>query len=447
MYTLDDTIVALSTPAGQGGIGIVRLSGPESRAILRALFVAPDGAASRFASHRLYHGHIVDPDTGRRVDEVLAVYMRAPRTYTRQDVVEIDCHGGAAALRAVLALCLAAGARAAGPGEFTLRAFLNGRIDLAQAEAVRDVVAAQTGASLRVAVAQLGGRLSQRVAALRRLLVEALAYLEAAIDFPEDELPPRDVAADLAAAAADLHTLSREAERGMLYRQGLRVAIVGRPNVGKSSLLNALLRHDRAIVTPIPGTTRDTVEETLNLRGIPVVLVDTAGLGESDDAIERLGMERSRASLERADLVLFVVDGSCAPQDADRRVAEALGERRAVVVANKSDLPAIAGCETLLPAAPLARVSALTGEGIDALEECLVDLILSGAAAAAEEPLASNPRHRDLFRRALAHVEAAADALVGSADHGLLRRPPDPHHHRGAGAGGRRRRLRVGPAP
>jgi len=412
MYALDDTIAAISTPVGKGGIGIVRLSGTEALAILRRLFVRSGRAARRLASHRLYHGAIVDPANGRRVDEVLAAYMRAPHTYTRQDVVEIDCHGGAAALREVLGLCLAAGARPALPGEFTLRALLNGRIDLAQAEAVLDVINAETEASLRVAVEQLGGRLSAHVRAVRRRLVEALAHLEASIDFPEDEIPERDVGADLAAGAAALRDLVQEAERGVLYRQGIRVAIVGRPNVGKSSLLNALLRQDRAIVTPIPGTTRDTVEETISLRGIPVVLTDTAGLGDSGDAIVRLGMERSRASMARADLVLLVVDSSCPPDDADRRVAADVAGRKVIVVANKTDLPAADGHEALLPGVPIVPVSALTGAGIEALEEQMAGAIRSGPATPGVEPLASNPRHRDLFRRALASVETAAAALA-----------------------------------
>jgi tRNA modification GTPase len=420
MYALDDTIVAISTPVGQGGIGIVRLSGAEALAIVSGLFVGTGPAARRLASHRLHHGHVVDPATGRRVDEVLAAYMRAPRTYTRQDVVEIDCHGGAAALREVLGLCLAAGARPAQPGEFTLRAFLNGRIDLAQAEAVLDVINAETEASLRVAVEQLGGRLSGQVRAVRRRLVEALAHLEASIDFPEDEIPERDVGADLAAAAAALRDLVQEAERGIPYRQGIRVAIVGRPNVGKSSLLNALLRQDRAIVTPIPGTTRDTVEETISLRGIPVVLTDTAGLGESADAIERLGMERSRASMARADLVLLVVDGSCPPDDADRRLAADVAGRKAIVVANKADLPAADGHEAVLPGVPIVPISALTGAGIEALEERMAGAILSGPTTPGAEPLASNPRHRDLFRRALAHVEAAAAALADGFEADLV---------------------------
>ena len=257
------------------------------------------------------YGHIVHPRSGRVVDEVLLAYMRAPRTYTRQDVVEINAHGGIVPLREILALCLEAGARLAEAGEFTLRAFLNGRIDLAQAEAVLDIIQARTEAALRVAVDQLGGRLSGEVRAIRRELLEALAYLEASIDFPEDEIPPADVPRRCCGApkSACLR-LTREVQRGMVYRQGVRTAIVGRPNVGKSSLLNTLLRTERAIVTPIPGTTRDTLEETLDLQGIPLVLVDTAGIDETEDVIERLGIERSRRAVERADLVLLAVDGS-----------------------------------------------------------------------------------------------------------------------------------------
>lgn len=425
MYSLDDTIVAISTPVGQGGIGIVRLTGPEALGIVLRLF-RPAGRRRQIEPNHLYYGHIVAPPgegwcgPGDAVDEVLLSYMRAPHTYTRQDVVEINAHGGIMPLRGILALCLESGARLARAGEFTLRAFLNGRIDLAQAEAVLDIVNARTETSLRMAEHQLGGRLSQRVRGVRSGLLDILAYLEAAIDFPEDELPPRQIGLDLQRAEQELIDLLREADRGIIYRQGLRVAIVGRPNVGKSSLLNALLRTERAIVTPIPGTTRDTLEETLNLQGIPLVLVDTAGIGKTDDLIERLGAERSRSSAQQADVVLWVVDSSVPPTREDSLAAELAVGKPAIVVLNKSDLPAT--CEdmtcrvslyaNLLPGAPCLAVSAQTGAGLLDLEALLLQMILSGEIVSSTEPLVSNPRHRDLFRRAYGHLTEAQRSLA-----------------------------------
>jgi tRNA modification GTPase len=264
MYSLDDTIAAISTPIGEGGIGIVRMSGPEALATLQKIFVRGKDTnlkpeTCNLQPYRLHYGHIVDPETAEVIDEVLVSYMKAPRTYTRQDIAEINCHGGIAPLRRTLELCLRQGARLASPGEFTLRAFINGRIDLAQAEAVLDIVRAKTEAGLRVAVGQLEGRLSDQVRALRGQLIDVLAYLEATIDFEEDEIPERDIAPDLEGVRWQLEKLLAHADRGIIYRQGIRTAIVGKPNVGKSSLLNALLRTSRAIVTPIPGTTRDTL--------------------------------------------------------------------------------------------------------------------------------------------------------------------------------------------
>jgi len=411
MYTLDDTIVAISTPIGEGGIGIVRLSGPDVAGIARRLFVAADASAQELEPNHLTYGRIVHPNDGRIVDEVLLSYMRAPRTYTRQDVVEINAHGGIVPQREILALCLEAGAREAHPGEFTLRAFMNGRIDLAQAEAVRDVISAKTGAALRVAIDQLGGHLSDNVRRIRRELLTCLAYLEATIDFPSDEIPSHDVGPGLVRAEGQLVSLLREADRGMVYRQGIHTAIVGRPNVGKSSLLNRLLRTDRAIVTPIAGTTRDTLEETANLSGIPLVLVDTAGIKASDDVVERLGIERSRAMLARADLVLMVVDGSVSPSVRDVEVAALIENRPAILVVNKSDLPSAGDYASVLDA-PCVRLSALTGQGIADLETTLVETVLAGGVTSGDTaPLASNPRHRDLFRRALEHVREAIAAL------------------------------------
>ncbi len=414
---LDDTIAAISTPLGEGGVGIVRLSGPQALPIARGLFRRRrDNGSAPLRSHRLYYGHIVDPVAGDVVDEVLVAYMRAPHTYTREDVVEINCHGGPLPLQRVLELTLRAGARLARPGELTLRAFLNGRLDLAQAESVVDVVRARTDAGLRLAVAQLEGKLSSAIHALRREVLDVLAYLTATIDFAEDDVPEQDVGGPLERIIAHVDEVLAGADAGIIYRQGLQVAIVGRPNVGKSSLLNALLRENRAIVTPVPGTTRDTLAETLNLRGIPVVLVDTAGIRESADLVEQLGVERSRRAIARADLVLFVVDVSEPLTASDREIAALVADRPAVLVANKSDLPpqtdeaALAG---LLPGRPVVRTVASSGEGVAALEAAVAGLVLAGRAAASVEPLVSNPRHKEALWRAREHLLAARESWLG----------------------------------
>ncbi|HEU5317401.1 MAG TPA: tRNA uridine-5-carboxymethylaminomethyl(34) synthesis GTPase MnmE, partial [Chloroflexota bacterium] len=310
---LDDTVAAIATGEDSAGaIGIVRLSGPDSVAISRSLF-RPSHRPGRgvWRSHRLYHGHVVAPGDGRVVDEVLLAYMRAPRTYTGQDVVELSGHGGVA-VREVLRLAIAAGARPAERGEMTLRAFIAGRLDLAQAEAVAAAVEARTPAALSLAVAQLGGGLSRRVNRLRAPLLELYAHLEATIDFDEDDVPavdPHAAAQTLRAALDEAESLIETARWGQLYRTGVKIALVGRPNAGKSSLFNALLAQERAIVTPVAGTTRDVVEETIDLLGVPATLSDTAGMTESSDPVERLGVERSRAALSAADVALLVVDG------------------------------------------------------------------------------------------------------------------------------------------
>lgn len=418
-----DTIAALSTPVGEGGIGIVRLSGPKAGEVLRALFRQADGRSLQsLPARRLLYGSVVDPGSGERVDEVLVSYMPAPHSYTREDVAEIDAHGGPVAVQRVLELALAAGARLAQPGEFTLRAFLNGRLDLSQAEAVMDVVRARTAAGLRLAEAQLGGRLSAAVRQVRQPLVSTLAYVTALIDFPEDEVPAQETGETLDAALAKVQALLQSTDAGMVYRQGVRTAIVGRPNVGKSSLLNALLRESRAIVTPVPGTTRDTVEEVVNLRGIPLVLVDTAGITASADLIEQLGIERSRRALAQADLVLMVVDASQELQVEDREIA-ALVRAPAVLVANKSDLPAAtedAELAALLPGSPIAHTSMLTGRGLEELEETMAKRVLQGRVYASDALLVSNPRHKDALQRAAAHLEDARACLQQALPADLL---------------------------
>jgi len=411
MLSLDDTIVAIGTPVGIGGIGIVRLSGPKAHEILRALFVPAD-AHSELTHRKLVYGHVVSPLTGHVVDEVLATAMVAPGTYTRQDMAEIHAHGGIAPLRAILDLCLSKGARLAERGEFTLRAFLSGRIDLSQAEAVLDVVVAKTNRALQAAVGQLQGGLSQRVRDLRGALLETLAHLQAQMDFAEDEIPDLDAAEALACAAEELTRLTEDAAKGIILREGLRVAIVGKPNVGKSSLLNRLLRTDRAIVTPFPGTTRDTLEETLDVRGFPVVLVDTAGIAEPQGPVEALGIERSLSSLDSADLALWVTDGSAAITEEDRGLAERLDGDRTLVVVNKVDLPQISRPQELLPEAPYVRLSCLTGEGIEALEDSIAAKVLEGELPLGERASVTSTRHRALFAESLSIVKRAQQGLA-----------------------------------
>jgi len=412
-YSLDDTIAAISTPLGEGGIGIVRMSGERSAGILERIF-KPASARGRdsLAPRRLTLGNIIDPNSSEIVEEALVSYMPAPHTYTRQDIVEINCHGGILPTRRILELCLHQGARLADPGEFTLRAFLNGRIDLAQAEAVLDIIRARTDAGLQLAVGQLSGALSQRVKDLRQTLLEAQAHLVASIDFPEDEIPPFDLPPALQRSRQTLADLLEDADRGIIHRQGIRTAIIGRPNVGKSSLLNALLRTNRAIVTPIPGTTRDTVEETLNLHGIPVVLIDTAGLDASPkDYVEQLGIERSHDAIRQADLILAVVDISQPLQPEEQDALKQLEGRSALLVLNKADLSHAFQPTDVPPASmPKVIISALTGEGLSDLENAMLDMVLGGTVRASDQLLVSNPRHKQLLQASLHSIGSALKA-------------------------------------
>lgn len=398
-----DTIAAISTPLGEGGIGIVRLSGSEACTIAGVIFWG------KLSHRRLGRGHIIDPETGEVVDEVLVSYMAAPHTYTREDVVEINCHGGPVALQYVLQLTLRYGARLAHPGEFTLRAFLNGRIDLAQAESVMDIVSAKTRAGLRLAVQGLEGRLSEAIKSLRGQLMPVLACLSARIDFPEDEVESRDILQPLKGALGELQQLIATADSGIVYRQGVRTAIVGRPNVGKSSLLNRLLRQDRSIVTPIPGTTRDTIEEIVSLKDVPFILVDTAGIVHSKEQVEALGVERSRRAIEQADLVLLVIDVNEPIRESDREIIDSIGDKAVLVIANKCDLvqkaePAELGWDTVF-------TSALTGEGLDQLEERMVHLVLGGRFFTSDALMVDNPRHKSALERAESNLAQALSSI------------------------------------
>jgi tRNA modification GTPase len=455
MLRLDDTITAIATPPGEGGIGIVRVSGPAAFPIAGRLFYRGRGRGgerargredradtghapthdSRLTTHdsscpapnTFHYGHIVDPHTGESVDDALLLLFRAPHSYTGEDVVEFSCHGGPVTPGRVLALVLREGARMAEPGEFTQRAFLNGRMDLAQAEAVCDQIRAKTEAAQRVALRQREGRLSRQVARLKQDLVGALAAVEVTIDFSEEvgDLDYTAIRERIAGIRAGVEALAATAERGRVYREGIRLAIVGRPNVGKSSLLNALLRENRAIVTHIPGTTRDIIEETANVKGIPLVAMDMAGLRETEDAVERIGVERAREAIETASLLLFVLDAGAGWTDEDAAIAEQTAGRRAVWTLNKTDLVSKERAEQLAASlqaragdAPVVPVSAATGAELPALEEAIAGAILGGRTDAGEGAVVSNVRH-------LRALESACDSLREAEATTAAGLPPD----------------------
>jgi tRNA modification GTPase len=370
----NDTIAAISTPIGMGGIGVIRLSGPEAiRVASELVAVAPSGLADS-PSHSISYAKLVDPENGSLIDECLVSVMRAPRSYTREDIVEINIHSGVPTLNMVLQLIIDHGARLAEPGEFTKRAFLSGRLDLTQAEAIGSLIRARSEAAARAAARQTQGHVSQKITAIREGLLEMAAQLEAAVDFSDEEIGPMSPAGAMGAvnsAEAELRSLVKLADRGKIYDCGLRTAIMGRPNVGKSSLLNAISLEDRAIVSRLPGTTRDIIESTVLLGDIPLLLMDTAGWRRPQDDIEAQGISRSRAALESADLVLLVFDGSEALQKEDVDLFEALDYNKAIVtVINKQDMPSVLDIEKLpheLLKHPIVYVSAANGAGLEEL--------------------------------------------------------------------------------
>jgi tRNA modification GTPase len=406
---IDDTIAAVATAvsAGEGSVAIVRISGPAAAAIGQRLFVAP--GKQPWHSHRVLYGHVVDPATAERVDEALLLWMQAPRSFTREDVVELHCHGGLVAVQRVLELVLAAGARRAEPGEFSQRAFLNGRLDLTRAEAISEMITARSRRAAQLAMAGIDGGLQQRIGGLRERLLDQLAELEARVDFEED-LPPLDgaaVVAELEAVRTALLQLVVEARQGELLREGLRVAIVGRPNVGKSSLLNRLSRTERAIVTDLPGTTRDLVESELVIQGVPLTLLDTAGIRATDDRVEQLGIARSRAALAAADVALLLFDLEAGWTAADQELREQVPPAvPLLVVGNKADLADLAEG----PAGPGSAdvcISALSGAGQEQLEQALLRCCGHGGDQGLQ--VALNRRQRDL-------AATAAEALARSLE-------------------------------
>ena len=411
-----DTIAAISTPVGEGGIGIVRISGPASLPIARSIFRAKSNGGLK--SHRFSYGDVVEPATGNLVDEAMVVFMKCPNSYTREDVVEIQCHGGTLVVSRILSLAIAQGARLAEPGEFTKRAFLNGRIDLVQAEAVMDVIASRTDASLALAQHQREGLLSRRISVVKEGVLYALAYVEALIDFPEDDVDvavETDVLGRVAPALAELDLLIEGFDEGRVLRDGVSVVIAGKPNVGKSSLLNTLLKEKRAIVTSVPGTTRDLIEEVVNINGLPVKLLDTAGIRESEDQVEQEGVRLSLDRIPKADLVLFVIDGSTPFIAEDAAILRAIGPKSCIVVRNKSDLP----LQAALPAgcsAPVVPISTLTGAGVPELRDAITNAFMHGAAIDSREFVAvSKARHRD----ALLKAQLSLQSFVGNLEAGV----------------------------
>lgn len=403
---MEDTIAAIATAYGEGGIGIIRISGEDSRDILRKIFTG------KIESRRLSYGKIVDEN--EHIDEVLAVYMKGPKTYTGEDVVEINCHGSMVALRKTLALVLSKGARMAEPGEFTKRAFLNGRLDLSQAEAVIDVIKAKSDRSFDVAMSQLEGSLSKKIEKIRQALLDLLVEVTVNIDYPDEDIEimtydkARDCLCNIRNMIGELLATSGS---GRMIREGIRITIVGKPNVGKSSLMNCLLRESRAIVTEIPGTTRDTIEEAVSIRNLPVYLIDTAGIRDTDDTVEKIGIEKTKEAFNNADYIILVVDGSRPLTSEDEEIISYVRGRRALVLLNKRDLGAEVTVDVIsekLPDCDIIETALSKGEGLKEIEDNIESLVYGGQISQGESLMVNNVRHIDLLKQA---DSAAGDAL------------------------------------
>jgi tRNA modification GTPase len=416
---LEDTIAAIATPLGTGGIGIIRISGPRAEAVARLLF-KPQKQLSNFESRRLYHGDIIAPDSGELLDEVLLTLMKAPHSYTGEDTLEIHCHGGYFILQSVFSAVISAGCRPAAPGEFTKRALLNNRLDLAQAEAVRDIITAKTRRGSELALSHLKGRLSGTIDDLRGQLITALAGLEAAIDFPPDEISGDNhslacAANTLTGIIEKLQTLLATYEQGRIVRDGAEVVIAGKPNVGKSSLLNSLLGEKRAIVTALPGTTRDFIEEFININGLAVKLTDTAGLRAAENIIEAAGIALVREKLATADLVLMIMDGSAGLTGEDRTIMTDLIGRPLLLVVNKNDLPQMLDMQqvrAILPEADVLQISAKYGDGLDKLKEAIHRVVLGVPGDRRAEVVIANIRHKAALEKTVAFLSQARDGAL-----------------------------------
>ena len=414
-----DTIAAIATPSGQGGVAIIRVSGPQAETIVRRVFLF-SRPAETLKTHHFYLGHVVDPATGSPFDQALLVNMRGPKSYTGENVVEIHCHGGQFLSQRVLEVVLRQGARFAAPGEFTKRAFLNNRLDLSQAEAVLDLIHATSAQGLHLAWEQLSGRLSDACNTLRDRLVGLTAYVEAFIDFPEEDLPERtqhELGAEMDTLATDIATLATTFAQGKVYREGCKTVIIGKPNVGKSSLLNLLAGTERAIVTPIPGTTRDILEETIVLKGIPLVIWDTAGLRETNDAVEKIGVERAKAGLDSAEIVLAVFDASRPLDEEDYAVCFSIRQKKTIPILNKVDLPVLVSSADLqkqLNGTLPVFLSTYTGVGCDELGERVKQAIFAEGLKLKDNPsgaIVTRVRHHDALIKAEQNLRQAGANL------------------------------------
>jgi len=415
----EDTIAAISTALGEGGIGIVRISGKESLDIAAKIFKPKTKRKIEDLKSRvLYLGNIIDPESKESVDEVLLAVFRSPYTYTREDMVEINCHGGIVAQKKVLQLAIKYGARLAEPGEFTKRAFLNGRIDLSQAEAVIDIIRAKTDKALMLANRQLSGGLSDKIKEIRKDLINIIAHVEANIDFPEEDIPdadPESIRREIVKSREKIKELLKNAQTGKILREGLSTLILGRTNVGKSSLLNSLLKEERAIVTDIPGTTRDVIEEFININGLPIKIIDTAGIRETNDIVEKIGVDRAKKYLEAAELVLFVLDASVDITEEDMNIVNLVKDKFTIVVLNKTDLDIKideSKLNEILPGKPVVKISALKGQGIEQLRQSIYDAVSEQIGPVDENTIVAGERQRIALEEAMLSLKRAEESIL-----------------------------------
>lgn len=411
-----DTIAAISTPPGEGAISIVRMSGEEAVSIAQKVFSGKDLTQAK--SHTINYGHIVDPKTHEEIDEVMVSLMLAPKTFTREDVVEINCHGGIVATNRILQLLLVNGARLAEPGEFTKRAFLHGRIDLTQAESVMDLIRAKTDRSMKIALNQLDGNLSHLIDSLRKDILDVLAQVEVNIDYPEyddvEEMTTKLLKEKAIEIKQRIEQLLKTASQGKIMREGLATALVGRPNVGKSSLLNHLLHEDKAIVTDVAGTTRDVIEEYVNVSGVPLKLIDTAGIRETDDKVEKIGVERSKKAIEQSELVLLVLNAAESLTKEDLELIRLTNDKKRIIILNKTDLEEKLDRKELAKIsenAPVYATSILKNEGVEALEEAISKLFFNGIENSQSTVMVTNVRHIALLKKAQNSLDSVLEGI------------------------------------